>query len=282
MWCGLAPGRYIPLTLIPLWDPILARSRGTTHRRQGVQGRLVLREPINARSSHQCKVEPGITGSPHGGLRGNRNRYLHMHIGSSSMRYTMSAESPMLVTMSWAPPVMIAGTMIEWIFSPVVRKFPGIKVALAGVGGIGWMPFFLDRCEQVVLVSIRHWIGSGDVRHDSPPAHVELIKDSGVDLEGFSVMDTFHRHIYGCFIDDVQGRSEASMASVWTTCHESRPTIRIAIRPGRTASSTHRSNCAGYPLRTATRSCREARNVCFVSHPQEPPDERARTRTWTH
>src|SRR6202789_2363667 len=23
-WCGRAPGRYIPLTLIPLWDPVLA------------------------------------------------------------------------------------------------------------------------------------------------------------------------------------------------------------------------------------------------------------------
>ena len=57
----------------------------------------------------------------------------------------MSDESPMLVTMSWGPPVSIAGAMVEWIFSPVVQKFPEIKVALAE-GGIGWMPFFLDRC----------------------------------------------------------------------------------------------------------------------------------------
>ena len=59
-----------------------------------------------------------------------------MHIGSSSRRYTMSDESPMLVTMSWGVPVGIAGAMVEWIFSPVLRKFPGIKVALAE-GGIG-------------------------------------------------------------------------------------------------------------------------------------------------
>jgi len=28
---------------------------------------------------------------------------------------------------------------------------------------------------------------------------------AAIDLEGFSVMDMFHRHIYGCFIDDVHG-----------------------------------------------------------------------------
>jgi predicted TIM-barrel fold metal-dependent hydrolase len=126
-----------------------------------------------------------------------------MHIGSSSRRLTMSDESPMLVTMSWGPPLMIAGAMIEWIFSPVVRKFPGIKVALAE-GGIGWMPFFLERCAQVVDKH-RYWIGSGDVKHDSLSGRVEVDTDSAIDLDGFSVMDMFRRHIYGCFIDDRHG-----------------------------------------------------------------------------
>jgi len=115
----------------------------------------------------------------------------------------MSDESPMLVTMSWAPPLMIAGTMIEWVFSPVVRKFPGIKVALAE-GGIGWMPFFLERCAQVVDKH-RYWIASGDVKHDSISGHVEVDRETAIDLDDFSVIDTFRRHIYGCFIDDAHG-----------------------------------------------------------------------------
>jgi predicted TIM-barrel fold metal-dependent hydrolase len=126
-----------------------------------------------------------------------------MHIGSSSRRYTMSDESPMLVTMSWGVPVSIAGAMVEWIFSPVVQKFPDIKVALAE-GGIGWMPFFLDRCCQVVDKH-RYWIAKGDVRHDSLSGQIQVIEDGGIDMEGFSVMDTFHKHIYGCFIDDLHG-----------------------------------------------------------------------------
>ncbi len=42
-------------------------------------------------------------------------------------------------------------------------------------------------------------------RHDSLSGHVQVIEDGGVDMEGFSVMDTFRKHIYGCFIDDLHG-----------------------------------------------------------------------------
>ena len=200
-WCGRAPGRYIPLTLIPLWDPVLA---ATEVRRTAGKGARAVAFSEN----------PAVLGLPTIQHRGGHwdplmaaceetETVVCMHIGSSSRRPTMSDESPMLVTMSWGPPVMIAGAMVEWIFSPVVRKFPGIKVALAE-GGIGWMPFFLDRCIQVVEKH-RYWIGKGDVKHDSLSGHVEVLEDAGVDLEGFSVMDTFRKHIYGCFIDDLHG-----------------------------------------------------------------------------
>jgi len=105
--------------------------------------------------------------------------------------------------MSWGPPLLIAGAMIEWIFSPVVRKFPGIKVALAE-GGIGWMPFFLEKAAQVVEKH-QFWIANGDVRHDSLSGRVEVDERAAIDLEGFSVMEKFRQHIYGCFIDDVHG-----------------------------------------------------------------------------
>ncbi len=115
----------------------------------------------------------------------------------------MSDESPMLVTMSWGPPVMIAGAMVEWIFSPGRAEVPRHQ-GRPGRGGIGWMPFFLDRCAQVVEKH-RYWIEKGDVKHDSLSGHVQVMEDAGVDLEGFSVMDTFREHIYGCFIDDLHG-----------------------------------------------------------------------------
>jgi len=200
-WCGRAPGRYIPLTLVPLWDPHLAATEVRRTAGKGSRAIAFSENPallglptVQSRDGHW---DPLMAACEETGT------VICMHIGSSSRRYTMSDESPMLVTMSWAPPLMIAGAMIEWIFSPVVRRFPGIKVALAE-GGIGWMPFFLDRCAQVVEKH-RYWIGRGDVRHDSLSGHVEVLEETGVDLEGFSVMDTFRRHIFGCFIDDAHG-----------------------------------------------------------------------------
>ena len=200
-WCGRAPGRYIPLTLIPLWDPALAAAEVRRTAAKGSRAVSFSENPamlglptVQSREGHWDPLMAACE---------ETDTVVCMHIGSSSKRYTMSDESPMLVTMSWAPPLMIAGAMSEWIFSPVVRKFPRIKVALAE-GGIGWMPFFLERCAQVVEHH-RYWISSGDVKHDTLSGHVQVIKEAGVDLEGFSVMDTFRRHIHGCFIDDLVG-----------------------------------------------------------------------------
>jgi predicted TIM-barrel fold metal-dependent hydrolase len=200
-WCGRAPGRYIPLTLIPLWDPVLAAQE--VRRSAGLGSRAIA----------FCE-NPALLGLP---TVHNRNGHwdpvmaaceetetvVCMHIGSSSKRYTMSDESPMLVTMSWAPPLMIAGAMVEWVFSPVLRKFPNIKVALAE-GGIGWMPFFLEKCAQIVDRH-RFWIAGADIRHDSLTGRVEVMEEGAVDLQDFSVIETFRRNIFGCFIDDVHG-----------------------------------------------------------------------------
>jgi predicted TIM-barrel fold metal-dependent hydrolase len=200
-WCGRAPGRYIPLTLIPLWDPLLA---ATEVRRTAEKGsRAVAFSENPAKLGLPTIQDKGDYWDPFMAACEETGTVICMHIGSSSKRYTMSDESPMMVTMSWGPPVAIAGAMVEWIFSPVVRKFPGIKVALAE-GGIGWMPFFLDRCAQVVETH-RYWIEKGDVRHDSLTGHVQLMEDAGFEMEGFSVMDTFRKHIFGCFIDDLHG-----------------------------------------------------------------------------
>jgi predicted TIM-barrel fold metal-dependent hydrolase len=200
-WCGRAPGRYIPLTLVPLWDPHLAAEEVRRTAAKGSRGVSFSENPamlglptIHDRRGHWDPLMAACE---------ETETVVCIHIGSSSRRLTMSDESPMLVTMSWAPPLMIAGTMIEWVFSPVVRKFPGIKVALAE-GGIGWIPFFLERCAQVVDKH-RYWIASGDVKHDSISGHVEVDRETAIDLDGFSVVDTFRRHIYGCFIDDVHG-----------------------------------------------------------------------------
>ena len=49
-----------------------------------------------------------------------------------------------------------AGAMLAWIFSGVFQRFPNIKIALSE-GHIGWMPYFIERAEQVIDTQ-RHWV----------------------------------------------------------------------------------------------------------------------------
>jgi predicted TIM-barrel fold metal-dependent hydrolase len=65
----------------------------------------------------------------------------------------------------------------------VFRKFPGIKVSLAE-GGIGWIPYFLERIDY----TYKHHIAWTEV-----------------DLGGKLPSEIFNEHIITCFIDDEFG-----------------------------------------------------------------------------
>src|SRR5438477_269917 len=102
-WCGRAPGRYIPLTLIPLWDPTLAAAEVQRTSAMGARAIAFSENPallglptIHNRDGHWDPLMRACE---------ETESVICMHIGSSSQRYTMSDESPMLVTMSLSPPL---------------------------------------------------------------------------------------------------------------------------------------------------------------------------------
>ena len=70
-----------------------------------------------------------------------------------------------------------------------------IKIALSE-GEIGWMPYFLERAEQV-LDKQRYWVqrGATFMGHAGTDA----------DLDTLDVREQFRNHVFGCFIDDVHG-----------------------------------------------------------------------------
>ena len=105
---------------------------------------------------------------------------LCMHFGSGGAPST-SPDAPFSVA------IALYGTnsqftTVELLFSPVFRKFPGLKVALSE-GGIGWMPYILERCDYTWE---RHrWYQHLELQ--VPPSQI------------------FKDHIYGCFIVDETG-----------------------------------------------------------------------------
>ena len=71
----------------------------------------------------------------------------------------------------------------DLLWSPVLRKFPGIRFALSE-GGIGWIPYFLERADYVYA-------------HHKAWTH----QDFGDKLPS----EVFREHIITCFIDDKVG-----------------------------------------------------------------------------
>jgi predicted TIM-barrel fold metal-dependent hydrolase len=73
-------------------------------------------------------------------------------------------------------------TTADLLFSRVFHKFDSLKVALAE-GGIGWVPYMLERIDYTWE---RHRYYSG-IDKDTRPS------------------DLFRKHVWGCFIDDEFG-----------------------------------------------------------------------------
>ena len=121
-----------------------------------------------------------------------------MHIGSSSEIVITSADAPMdcLITLT---PMNIVQAAADLVWSPVLRKFPDLKVALSE-GGIGWVPYFLERIDYNYD---RHHAWTGQDFGDTLPSQV------------------FNQHVLTCFIDDqfgVASRGYLDMDNVMWEC----------------------------------------------------------------
>jgi tryptophan-rich sensory protein len=70
-----------------------------------------------------------------------------LHIGSSSQVVVTSIEAPVdtLITLQ---PINIVQAAADLVWSPILRRFPDLTFALSE-GGIGWIPYFLERVDRV-------------------------------------------------------------------------------------------------------------------------------------
>ena len=145
-WCATAPGRYIPLTIIPLWDPQLAVEEIERTAAKGSHSFCFSEnfEPLGLPTIH----DPSGYWDPVVAAAQDNEQVLSIHIGSSSTMYKIASDSPFMANMSLGA-IRPAGCMMAWIFSGMFQQFPGIKIALSE-GSIGWIPWFLERANQVL------------------------------------------------------------------------------------------------------------------------------------
>jgi predicted TIM-barrel fold metal-dependent hydrolase len=195
-WCGTVPGRLIPLTIIPLWDPRLAAQE---IERCAAKGSTALAfsenpEPLGLPTIH----DPDRYWDPVMAACEATETVVCMHVGSSSTMPQISSDAPMLANLTFGA-VRAAGTMLAWIFSDYFERMPNLKIALSE-GNIGWMPYFLERAEQVVDKQ-RHWASTTTMQlYDSKGT-----SNNTADLFKLDVRQVFRDHIYGCFIEETSG-----------------------------------------------------------------------------
>jgi predicted TIM-barrel fold metal-dependent hydrolase len=177
-WCAASSGRQIPLVILPLWDvaECLAEVRRTATKGARAVSFPENPAPLGLPTWHSRDWDPLLAEVESAGIP------LCMHFGTSgrttatsddcpdSVRYTLLACNSM-------------GLAADLLLSGVFARFPGLRVALSE-GGIGWMPYFLERIDYT-------WEG-----------HRKL--EPSTDF-GLRPSEMFAGHVYGCFIDDEVG-----------------------------------------------------------------------------
>jgi predicted TIM-barrel fold metal-dependent hydrolase len=191
-WCGAAPGRYIPLVLIPMWDPALAAKEMERCAAKGSTAFAFSENPapLGLPTIH----DKDRYWDPVMAAASDLEMVCSMHVGSSSQVPQIAPDSPFMANLAWGA-VRTSGAMLSWLFSGMFTRFPGLKIALSE-GEIGWMPYFLERAEQV-LDKQRFWVQRG----------VQFMEHAttDVDLNTIDIRTLFRDHVFGCFIDDAHG-----------------------------------------------------------------------------
>jgi predicted TIM-barrel fold metal-dependent hydrolase len=203
-WCGSAPGRYIPLIILPLWDPAAAAREVARCAAKGNHALAFSENP--ARLGLPSIHDKDRYWDPVWAAAQETDTIVCMHQGSSSFRFRTADDAPYLVGMTWGIGSQTSGNLLDWLFGAVFLRFPRLKICLSE-GGIGWMPYFLERATQVVDKQ-RFWASQGE----RPIVNGQLVrgaKATGTAMENdprtLDIRKSFREHVYGCFIEDEAG-----------------------------------------------------------------------------
>ncbi|UGQ12453.1 amidohydrolase [Yinghuangia sp. ASG 101] len=192
------PGRFIPMMIIPLWDPAAAVAEIERTAARGAKSIAFSENPtkLGLPSVHNDFWHPVFRACD------ETNMVVSMHVGSSSNLIRTSPDMPTLAFMAYSAAANQAGTLLDWLFSGNFTKFPNLRIALSE-GSIGWIPYFLERAEQVVDKQ-RFWASRFDIDMNANHERGEQKGAAGFDLDT-DIRALFRDHVYGTFIEDQAG-----------------------------------------------------------------------------
>ncbi|MFN3725960.1 MAG: amidohydrolase family protein [Allosphingosinicella sp.] len=177
-WAGAAPGRFIPLMMIPFWDVRAAVEEIERMAKLGVHALAFSDNPaiMGFPSIHDPYWDPVWKACC------DHKVVICCHIGTGAAAAHASDLSPIDAWIT-SMPISIANSAADWIWAPMWKKYPDLRMALSE-GGIGWVPYLLERA---------------DFTHGQHSAWTHS------DFGGKKPSDIFKKHIISCFIEDKFG-----------------------------------------------------------------------------
>jgi predicted TIM-barrel fold metal-dependent hydrolase len=178
-WSAADPDRLPPLVIMPVWDVKLCvdELRRTVSKGAKAISFIESPTPLGLPSYHTDYWDPFFSAVEEADIP------IMMHFGTSGTRPFVAPDAPEATFISLMG-LNSMQAMINLCFSPVFHNHPNLKVVLAE-GGIGWMPWLLERADTT-WERQRFW----------QPINQE-VKPS----------ELFRRNIWGCFITDETGIS---------------------------------------------------------------------------
>jgi predicted TIM-barrel fold metal-dependent hydrolase len=176
-WCAAYPGRFIPLGIVPMWDVDLAVQEIRRISKKGCRAISFLEAP------HAQGWPSFLSGhwDPMLAALVDENMVLCLHIGGASGLVQLPVEAP-LDHQIIIPAQVTMLVAQDLLFGPTLRRFPDLRVALSE-GGIGWIPFYLDRIDR----------------------HYENQTWLDNDFGGKLPSEVFREHFLACYISDPSG-----------------------------------------------------------------------------
>jgi predicted TIM-barrel fold metal-dependent hydrolase len=177
-WCGSHPGRFIPCAITPFWSPELMADEVRRVAAKGCHAVTFSENPekLGHPSLHRDHWDPFWAACEDTGT------VVCLHIGSSSALLLTATDAPADVMISITPMNSFLA-LNDLMWTSVFKKFPGITIAMSE-GGIGWIPYALERMDYV-FEHHHAW--------------------TGADFGGLRPSDVYRRNIVTCFIDDASG-----------------------------------------------------------------------------
>jgi predicted TIM-barrel fold metal-dependent hydrolase len=177
-WCAAYPGRFIPMALPAIWDAELCAAEVRRVAEKGVHSLTFTENPavLGYPSFHDPYWNPLWR------ALSDTDTVMSVHIGSSGRLAVPAADSPpdVMITLQ---PMNIVSAAADLLWSPPIKQFPNLKIALSE-GGTGWIPYFLERLDRTYEMHST-W----------------TLQDFGGKLPS----EVFREHFLTCFITDKLG-----------------------------------------------------------------------------